>query len=148
MKDNTMDVSLVSVRELDGGTAINRRALRRLAGNTVSVDMSVRVVPDLSHSMISLVVSCSYIAIIGLIRTRLLVCSAVATFAVDDITAHIHEHDDRGLIDSDLMSMMLGISVGALRGIVAMRTADTPLRNHPLPIIDLSALMRRLHFGS
>ena len=37
---------------------------------------------------------------------------------------------------------------GALRGIIAVRTAGPTLANRPLPIIDLTALMYRLHYGS
>ena len=43
---------------------------------------------------------------------------------------------------------MLGMAVGALRGVIAVRTADTPLRFRPLPIIDLTALMYRMQFAS
>lgn len=139
-----MNVNLVSVSELQGATAINRRALRRLGGKPVNVDMNVRVIPDLSHSMISLVVSCSYIAVIGLIRTRLLVCSAVATFEVGDLESHVETSGAEVTVDGKLMSLMLGIAVGSLRGIVAVSTADTPLRYRPLPVIDLSSLMLRL----
>lgn len=42
------------------------------------------------------------------------------------------------------MTNMLGIAVGALRGIVSVRTTDTPLHRRPLPIIDLNVLMQRL----
>ena len=142
-----MNVRLISVNELAGATAINRRALRRLGGRTVSVDMNVRAIPDLNHSMVTLVVTCSYIAVIGLLRTRLLTCSAVATFEVEDLRKHIETEGEDAVLGGQLMTLMLGIAVCSLRGIVAMRTADTPLRNVPLPILDLNALMYRLRYG-
>ena len=140
--------SLLSVREIEGATAINRRALRRLGHNPVNVDMNVRVVPDLDRSLVSLVVTCSYVAVLGLIRTRVLSCSVVTVFEVEDLASHVTMEGEEAIVGGQLMSTMLGIAVGALRGVVAVRTADTPLRFRPLPVIDLTALMYRLNYGN
>lgn len=137
-------MTLIDLGEVDGASAINRRALRRLTREAISVDMNVKVVPDIERSLLSVLVSCSYRAVIGLIRERLLVCTAVATFEVEGLASLIEENGQEKILPTPLMMNMLGIAVGALRGIVAVRTADTPLRRRPLPIIDLDTLMRRL----
>ena len=142
MKENQ-----ISVSEVPGATVINRSALRRLGHETVSVDMNVRVIPDVQHNMISLVVSCSYIAPIGLVRQRLLVSSVIATFEIEDLAENIVMHGSEVVVAGKLMMTMLGIAVGALRGIVAVHTKGTALRHRPLPIIDLTALMARLNYG-
>ena len=147
MKETQVKVSLVSVSEVPGATVINRSALRRLGRETVSVDMNVRVVPDLGRDMISLVVSCSYIAPIGMVRQRLLVSSVIATFEVEDLKDNIVMRGNGVVVAGRLMMTMLGIAVGALRGIVSVHTQGTPLRHRPLPIIDLTALMARLNYG-
>lgn len=144
MKDKDIAVTLVDLGEVEGATAINRRALRRLTREAINVDMNVKVVPDIERSRLSVLVSCSYRAIIGLIRERLLVCTAVASFEVEDLAQQIEENGEQKLLPASMMMNMLGIAVGALRGIVAVRTADTPLHRRPLPIIDLNVLMRRL----
>ncbi len=142
-----INLRLVSVSELDGATAINRRAARRLGRKPVQVDMNVRVVPKLESNLITLIVSTSYIGIVNLIRERLLVCSAVATFEVQDLQKHVEQNGEDIIVGSKLMMTMLGIAVGALRGIIAVRTKFTPLEHCPLPVIDLSALMYRLRYG-
>lgn len=147
MNENQVNVSLVSVSEVPDATVINRSALRRLRHETVSVDMNVRVIPDTPRNLISLVVSCSYIAPIGLIRQRLLVSSVITTFEIDDLQSNIVTHGNEVVVDGQLMMTMLGIAVGALRGIIAVRTQGTALRHRPLPIIDLNALMARLNYG-
>ncbi len=144
MKDKDIAITLVDLGEVSGASAINRRALRRLTREQISVDMNVKVVPDTERSMLSVLVSCSYRAVIGLIRERLLVCTAFATFEVEDLAEQIKQNGDTSLLPTPLMMNMLGIAVGALRGIVAVRTADTPLHRRPLPIISLSTLLRRL----
>lgn len=144
MRDKDIAMTLIDLGEVDGASAINRRALRRLTREAISVDMNVKVVPDIERSLLSVLVSCSYRAVIGLIRERLLVCTAVATFEVEGLASLIEENGQEKILPTPLMMNMLGIAVGALRGIVAVRTADTSLRRRPLPIIDLDTLMRRL----
>lgn len=147
MEESHVKVTLVSVNEVPDATVVNRSALRRMGNQTVNVDMNVRVVPDVERSLISLVVSCSYIAEIGYIRTRILVSSVIATFEIENLRDHIIMQNGEVVVAGQLMMTMLGIAVGALRGVVAVRTAGTKLRNAPLPIIDLTALMYRLHYG-
>jgi len=147
MEENHINISLRSVNELAGATVVNRRALRRLRGEKVSVDLNVRVVPDVGHSVLSLVVTCSYIAVIGYIRTRLLVCSVVACFEIKELDRYVEFHGEDVVVAAPVMKQMLGISVGALRGIVAVRTQGTLLARTPLPIIDLTALLYRLNYG-
>lgn len=147
MEETTVNFRLVSVREVEGATAINRRVLRRLGHNPISVDLNVRVIPDLDHSLISLVVTCSYVAVIGMIRTKVLSCSVVSTFEVEDLLEHVTMQGEEVIVGSKLMMTMLGIAVGSLRGVVAVRTSDTVLRFRPLPVIDLTALMYRIHYG-
>lgn len=147
MEEKQVKISLVSVSEVPGATVINRAAVRRMGHETVSVDMNVRVVPDLERSMLSLVVSCTYLAPIRLVRQRILTASVIATFELENLRDNIVTTGSQVLLAGPLMETMLGIAVGALRGVVAVHTAGTPLRHRPLPIIDLTALMYRLSYG-
>lgn len=146
--EETVKVSLVSVREVEGATAINRWSLRKLGRTPINVDFNVRVIPDLERSFISLVVSCSYITVLDSVRTRVLSCSVVSTFEIEDLMSHITLQGQDAVVGGKLMMTMLGIAVGSLRGIIAVRTGNTPLRFRPLPIIDLSAIMGQLRYGN
>ncbi|MDE6207541.1 MAG: hypothetical protein K2M55_07010 [Muribaculaceae bacterium] len=148
MEEQKPKINLVSVSEVPGATALNRIVLRRLEQQQhVSVDINVKVVPDLDGSMISLVVSCTYIAQIGVLRYRVLTSSVIATFEVENLREHVVVSGEDVVVDDHIMLTMLSISVGALRGVVAVRTAGTALRHRPLPVIDLRALLYRLHYG-
>ncbi len=148
MKDTDVKITLQSIGEVRGASVINRRSAARAAGKDVQVDMAVRVVPDLSHSTVSLVVTVSYISQSKYLRERLLTCSAFATFMIENLREYVVINGDDVIVGGNLMMTMLGIAVGALRGIVSVRIAGTPLSNRPLPIIDLTALMYRLSYGS
>ncbi len=145
MKQTDVSISLKSVREIRGASVVNRRAALRAA---VQVDMAVRVVPDIERSTVSLLVTASYIYAGPLRRERLMTCSALAAFEIENLMQHVEINGEDVVVASRVMMTMLGIAVGALRGIIAVRTAGTTLANRPLPIIDLTALMYRLHYGS
>lgn len=148
MNGDNYSLRLLSIGEIEGGTAINQRAIRRLGNRQASVDMNVRMIPDTSNNIISLVVTCSYIGIIGLIRERLLTCSAIATFEIENLDENADSDGNDQILNEKIAKTMLSITVGALRGIIAVRTANTPLHNSPLPILNLNALLGRLNFGS
>ena len=148
MKQTDVSISLKSVREIRGASVVNRRAALRAAGKPVQVDMAVRVVPDIERSTVSLLVTASYIYAGPLRRERLMTCSALASFEIENLMQHVEINGEDVVVASRVMMTMLGIAVGALRGIIAVRTAGTTLANRPLPIIDLTALMYRLHYGS
>lgn len=147
MEDSELKITLLSVNELPDSTVINRRLLRRMGSDPVSVDMNVRMLPDVERSVISLVVTCTYIGVVGMIRTRLMTSSVIATFEIEKLVSPASGDSGELTVGAGLMKTMLSITVGALRGIVAVRTADTPLCNTPLPVIDLNALLYRLNYG-
>ncbi|MCF0213364.1 MAG: hypothetical protein HUK13_02785, partial [Muribaculaceae bacterium] len=43
----------------------------------------------------------------------------------------------------ELLGTMMSVGIGALRGMVALKTVDTPLAAHPLPIYAVSDLIGR-----
>lgn len=147
MENVQPNITILSVNEVPDSTVINRSALRRMGNQTVNVDLNVRVVPNIEKSIVSLVVSCSYLAQIGFLRYRILVSSVVANFGVENLSKIVIPKGDENVIPSDIMMTMLGVAVGALRGVVSVRTQGTKLRNSPLPLIDLKTLIYRLHYG-
>ncbi len=140
-------LTLVSVNEVPDATVINKSALRSMGNQTVNVDINARVIPDMDRSLISIVATCSFIAEVGYMRTRILVSSVVATFKVEELSKHIVKEGKEIVVEKPLMLGMLEITVGALRGVVAVRTQGTKLRNTPLPILNLEALMYRINYG-
>ena len=148
MEETEFNITLLSVGEVEGASVVNRRASLKAYGKPVHVDMTVRVVPDLDKSTVSLVVTASYIVQGKFVRERVLTCSAFATFQIENLRQHVEINGEDIIVGGHLMMMMLGITVGALRGIISVRIAGTPLSNRPLPIIDLTALMYRLRYGS
>lgn len=148
MEEQEYNITLLDIGEVEGSSLINRRAALRNYGKEIRVDMSVRVVPDLEKSTVGLVVTASYIVTGKLLRERLLTCSAFANFEIKDLRRHVEINGEEVSVDGHIMMMMLGIATGALRGIISVRAAGTALAKRPLPIVDLTALLYRLRYGS
>ena len=146
VKASETSISLLTIRELPEASVINRKALRLLGPNPVSVDLNFRVIPDLEQSTVSVIVTCSYTSIIEYIRTRLLVCPVLATFEVENLKEHVSISGSDAILGSRLMMIVLGVAIGSLRGIIAVRSAGTRLEKYPLPLVDLSMLMHRLNY--
>lgn len=147
MESHQPNITILSVNEVPDSTAINRSALRRLGTRPVTVDINVRVVTNLEKSIVSLVVSCSYLAKTEYLRQRILVSSVVANFGVENLAGVVVTKGGEKVLPRETMLTMLGVAVGALRGVVAVRTQDTKLRHSPLPLIDLNTLLARLRYG-
>ena len=95
-----------------------------------------------------MVVGVSYITTYRLMQERLLQYTVAAVFEFDDCEGHVSVGGDSCMINTSTMVMMLGVTIGSLRGMLALRTAGTFLKNHPLPIINISELVSRLAYGS
>lgn len=147
MESSTPAITILSIHEVPDSTAINRSALRRLGSRPVTVDINVRVVTNIEKSIVSLVVSCSYLATAPYLRQRILVSSVVANFGIENLAKVVVNKGGEKVIPRETMLTMLGVAVGALRGVVAVRTQETKLRNSPLPLIDLNTLLARLRYG-
>lgn len=147
MEPTNAKFTLLSVSEVPGSTVVNRSLLRNMDRQPVTVDINVKAVPDFERSTLSIIVSCSYIAVVHLLRARVMTSSVVASFEIENMRQHVSILKGETVIDDGLLETMLGVAVGSLRGIIAVRTAGTPLRNTPLPILDLKALMYRVRYG-
>ena len=148
MNNSDINLRLTSVRETSPESGVNRRALRHMRHDArLEVDMRVDVRPDMAREMVEMRVECEYRGVVDYIQTSVLRCGVEAVFEIDELPAHVTGHGGEFVTDGPLMMLMLGIAVGSLRGVVAVKTAGTLLASEPLPIIDLSALMYRLHYG-
>lgn len=87
----------------------------------------------------------------GQIRRRLLDYYIEADFRVDTLEfAGLNEASEfrEVMLTSEALRLMLSITLGALRGMLALRTAGTLLADYPLPIYNLDELTEKLVVSS
>ena len=79
---------------------------------------------------------------------RLLQYTVAAVFEFDNCEGHVSVDGDSCLINTSTMLLMLSVTIGSLRGMLALRTAGTFLKSYPLPIINISELISRRAYGN
>ena len=85
----------------------------------------------------------------GMIRRPLLSYAAEAVFEIPGLAEYAMgiPSGDRVELPPAVMTLMLGVGIGAIRGLIAQRTAGTVLESRPLPLINVSGLVSRLIYG-
>ena len=146
MKQGEVNIRLIGINEVAGMSSFSRRAIRHYNGTPVDVSLSVRAEPDLKDSMISLIVSVIYISTHNYLSEQMLRYTVKADFEIDRLDEHVSQFGADATISTRLMTLMLSVTIGSLRGMLALRTASTALRNYPLPIFNVSEIVSRLHY--
>lgn len=77
--------------------------------------------------------------------TTILEVSATVSFDVQtlDIAFSVDKENHKINIKADILPSFVGASYSTLRGIVHAKTADTPLAQYPIPMIEMQTLMNK-----
>lgn len=117
----------------------------------IDVDLLVSFVTPENSDVVRLRIGALFTGLRGQIRRRLMDYYIDADFKVDTLEyADIRKADEFQdiMFSSESLRLMLSITLGALRGMVALRTAGTLLADYPLPIYDLDVLTEKLVVSS
>lgn len=147
VKNHQADIRLSGLREIDEQTSFNRRALAHYRGTPVKVNLTVKFIPAPGRGVITVMVGVIYTTPVDMIVERLLRYVVAAEFEIGNFDNVIEADAASGrlTVPRRLMTMMLGVTIGSLRGMLALRTQLTFLRDYPLPVINISELVARLH---
>lgn len=144
MEEQELEIRLTGLRQVKEQTRLYRWDLMKFQGEKVDVALSTDFEQDNAARTVTVRITARYTALRGQIRRRLLDYTAEATFAISRIDGLIDVADDEMLVSIDLLRLMLGISVGSLRGMIAAFTEGTALEPYPLPLYDLHALVANI----
>lgn len=137
--------------ELPEHCRLNRWELLRYGGNPAEIAVNLRasLEQDSSKERLSLKVAVDYSYMRDMVKRPLLEYAVEADFEIPGLARYVRFSTSREkvAIPPSLMNLMLSVAVGSLRGMIARKTADTPLENHPLPLINISSLVSRLIYG-
>ncbi len=148
MKQGEVNFRLSGLRELPQESHISSRLIRICRGEEIGVALRLRVEPDVRSSLVRLKLGVCYSCVHGYLRRTLLDYHIEADFEIDRLQEHVEMSGADAVLSTRLMTMMLSVTIGSLRGMLAIRTARTWLADYPLPVINISELISRLHYGS
>ena len=139
-----IEVSLVSIRQVPERTKIFSRAIRHYAGGEVGVSLRTWLTPIRGKDEVELTAEVVYSDRGTMMHSIMLTYCVAARFAFSDAENFFDIDGDRLLITHHLLTLMLGTVIGALRGMIALDTAQTSLASYPLPLLNVAALAASL----
>lgn len=119
----------------------------RYEGGKVNVGLSARFDMSRESAIATVVVGVHYTTLRSQVVRKLMDYTIKARFEVSELSGMVDIEYGDILIPPGLLHLMLSVSIGALRGMVALRTANTFLANFPLPLMDLSEVMAHMDMG-
>ena len=126
------DIGIISLREI--GMKINTEELHKINPNNLEVSFGMRLCKEKENELILILHT-----IINLIeeqRKEIFSYSCEHNFHIDHMDDAIECNEDRLIDKVQIMPTLIGIAFSGMRGMVAIRTAGTPLEQYPLPIIN------------
>lgn len=139
-----LDIRLTGLTPVKELTRLYRWEVMRHHGDDVDVALSTDFEKDSSASTVTLRITARYTALRGQIRRRLLDYSVDATFKINRLDGLIDVADDELLVSLPLLRLMLGIAIGAIRGMIAVYVSGTILEKFPLPLYNLETLVENI----
>ena len=139
-----IEVSLVSIRQVPERTKIFSRAIRHYAGGEVGVSLRTWRTPIRGKDEVELTAEVVYSDRGTMMHSIMLTYCVAARFAFSDAENFFDIDGDRLLITHHLLTLMLGTVIGALRGMIALDTAQTSLASYPLPLLNVADLAASL----
>lgn len=143
MKTTDLNFKITRIAEDSGLTMLHRWEMMRYEGAPIHVELNAHIIrhgPD----DLSLTLGARYLTVRALVRRELLSYVMTADFHIGGLNDIASFDDADALIPVDIMRMILNAGIGALRGMIALRTAGTVLESHPLPMFNLRELVSRI----
>lgn len=140
VKDMEYNIRIANVSEVPSGISLSRWEIRRYAGGEITVGLTSRFTGHADRRVVTLVIGASYTCMRHMMRHRLLDYTIAVDFELDRFDEILIEEGGMS-VPPRLMALMYSVAIGALRGMLAMRTAGTFLSDYPLPLINVSALV-------
>ncbi len=120
----------------------------RYDGSPVTVALRSRFHAVPAKHSIALIVTASYYYYRSQLRHNLVEYPVEVTFEIDPYSSLTADNEGEIELPPRVMTLMYSVTIGALRGMLAQKTANTILRDYPLPIVNVSELVSRHIYGT
>ncbi|MDE6322763.1 MAG: hypothetical protein K2L46_00205 [Paramuribaculum sp.] len=139
MESQELDIRLLKLEEDPDRTHFYRWEMMRFEGTPVDV----KLMSDFSHHTGSNIIHLSLTARYTTLRSQ--ICRHLLDYTVGaDFELHCpgaETTNEEMIVDAHLVRLMFSVALGALRGMLALRTSHTFLANYPLPVYNVDSLM-------
>lgn len=131
-----MQIRLVKIKELSYKNVTEQNDIQE----PVLVKLLLNVLPDVNRNIVELNVGVIY----HTYSKELLNYEIKSIFEIGEIDAVVQIKDYSVSVAPELLSILVGVSIGSLRGMLVLRTEGSVFENYPLPIINVTELVASL----
>ncbi len=142
-----LDIRLIGVSEVKRASVLHHWEMMRYEGGKVNVGLSASFNMSRESSIATVIVGVHYTTLRSQVIRKLMDYTVKACFEISDLQGLVDIEYGDILIPPGLLHLMLSVSIGALRGMLALRTANTFLAHYPLPLMDLTEIMSHMDMG-
>lgn len=136
------EITISRITENSKLSSIHRWEIARYKGSKVETKLTANF--DMRDGKVKLQLGAAYWAIRGIIARPLLRYFIDIDFEVADVEHRVMVTETAVYIPPELLGVMLSLGIGALRGMLAIRTANTFLADYPLPVMSTADLLQNL----
>lgn len=140
VKTQDFDIRITGAHEIRSATRMSRWEMIRHEPSPVDVTLKARFALRGKDRLV-FQLEARYTGVRALVRRELLNYAFETVFDIAGLETLVELDGDEVLLPRDLLVTVLNISIGAMRGAIAVRTAGTFLANYPLPLFDLRSIV-------
>ena len=139
MTTQQLDIRLLRLDENRELTHLYRWEMMRYDSTPVEVNLSTGFSYRAGQRLVRLTLEARYTTVRNQMNRRLLDYAITADFELTGPDAEAGREEI--VVNEELVRLMISVGLGALRGMIALRTANTFLAHYPLPVYNVNKLM-------
>ena len=131
MEIPSIQLSLEHIEELDFTCPAAKKSIN-IGKEIIPVKFVVNIYPD-------------YIRHRNFIGQELLFYRIAVVYKIEKLGDFVKLENSQVTVDTRLLALLLSISIGSMRGMLALRTQNTVFKNYPLPLINVSEILTSMN---
>ena len=140
MEIPSIQLSLEHIEELDFTCPAAKKSIN-IGKEIIPVKFVVNIYPDVKRDYFKLITGVRYIR-----RRNFIGQDRIAVvYKIEKLRDFVKLENSQVIVDTRLLALLLSISIGSMRGMLALRTQNTVFKNYPLPLINVSEILTSMN---
>lgn len=135
--ETNIQIRLIQVEEKSFKYDLSEVLLTTFDENNLKINIGYKLLPDLNANIIAVEITAKYLYS----DSELIEYTSSLTFKSPDLSDIIEITDNKIIEKTVIIPTLLSIAIGTLRGMLAIKTTGTILKDFPLPLIDPNSLL-------
>lgn len=147
MPSADFDIRLIKVNEVNSKIRFNRWDILRYKGEPINVNFQASIDPFINDNKLVLTLGVFYIGTVESRSITYLKYFISLEYDIPNILEHIEVNDYSILLPPYMLTIMMSVGIGTLRGMLVKCLSNTKLKSYPLPILNITEIIHSLHLS-